>query len=80
MILASLIITAIAIASIVEARFQLRNFRFEIEEKATAQIESLVIPDTDLREEVEKAFEGVEENVKTRFVRLSKRPNSRGRN
>jgi hypothetical protein len=73
----ALITTIIALAIIVEARYQLHSFRYEIREKITAKLANLEIPSQDLRESVEAVFdEVIDDDTATTLLRLSKRPNS----
>lgn len=75
------IISAIvAVGTVLEARHQLRTFRYEVSDKITEILESYLIPedDMDLRDKVEEIFEGVgvKDNTTHAKLRLSKRPNS----
>lgn len=72
-----LVLSLVAIGTVIEARFQLRNFRYELQEQFAEALEALVIPDgeTDLRASVDDAFTGVE-NATHRIIRLRKRQNA----
>jgi hypothetical protein len=74
----------VSIATVLEARHQLRTFRYEISDKITEILESYLIPEDtlDLRDSVEKVFEeaGVNGNSSHSKLRLPKRSNSRRAN
>jgi hypothetical protein len=76
----AVIVSIVAVISIAEARHQLRNFRYEMHEAISTAVKEMMIPDADLRESVDDVFEEVDPRVTARFVRLSKRQNSSGRN
>jgi hypothetical protein len=80
----AIVVSLVAILTVVEARHQLRNFRYEMQERIAAQIEGILaeIPDNDLREQVEEIFEkaeGVPKDAAHAFLRIPTRPGtSRG--
>ena len=75
------ITSLVAIATILEARHQLRTFRYEVSVKITEILESYLIPEDtqDLRDKVEEVFDeiGVNSNTSHSRIRIPKRPNSR---
>jgi hypothetical protein len=73
-----LVLSLVAIGTVLEARFQLRNFRYELQEQFGEALEALVIPDgeTDLRDDFESAFMGVKPDAPHRVIRLRKRSNA----
>jgi hypothetical protein len=72
MVALGLILSVVAIATVLEARHQIRTFRYEMQERISAWVESCTIPDdTDLRESVEAAFKEVDDAT-TRRIRLPK--------
>jgi hypothetical protein len=70
----NLVITAVALATVLEARHQLQTFQYEMTERIVARLEHWDIPEDmpDLRESIEAAFEEVDPNVTTHVLRLSK--------
>jgi hypothetical protein len=64
----SLVMTSLALGVIIEARWRMRNFRYEITKEITEAFSSCTTPDVDLRE-TEAEIEDAENIV----VRLSKR-------
>jgi hypothetical protein len=67
----AVISTIVAIATVVEARHQLRTFRYEITAKIVARLEDWDVPENlpDLREALEFAGEVEDPNAKVRRIR-----------
>jgi membrane protein YdbS with pleckstrin-like domain len=61
--LTGMIFTLVAWATIIETRYQLRRFRYEIQERLTAALDNLALDD---------AREEIKDNAETDFIRLPK--------